>query len=249
MQQQYDNYTAESFEVWKLLFTRQMENLKTMADPAFLTGLERIHFTEDRIPEFNALNVALANITGWQVEAVPGIVPDDYFFKLLSEKKFPCSTWLRNMAQLDYLEEPDMFHDVFGHVPLLTDPDYCGFLHGLSQIARKHINDPYAIDLLSRIYWYTIEFGLIDFGSGPHIYGAGIISSKGETPYSLSNAVPKRPFSVEAVMRTTYIKEKFQELYYVINDYAQLYGSLPAIEAELEKMLTDKAAETVANTK
>ena len=239
MQQEYNLYKPEDFAVWSLLFSRQMENLSTMADPAFLSGLERIHFTAERIPDFKVVNSALENITGWHVQAVPGIVPDAYFFELLSQKRFPATTWLRTMAQLDYLEEPDMFHDVFGHIPLLTDTDYCNFLHGLSLLALQHLSNPYAVELLSRVYWYTIEFGLIDSGEGPRIYGAGILSSKGETPYSLSKEVPKKPFSVPEIMRTGYIKEKFQEVYFVIADYAQLYGSLPLIAAELESMLAE----------
>lgn len=237
MKQNYGNYNNEDFQVWNLLFSQQINNLQQKADPSYLIGLERIHFTANKIPDFEQVNALLEGITGWQIMAVPGIVPDDYFFRLLSEKKFPATTWLRKMSELDYLEEPDMFHDVFGHIPLLTDPDYCDFLHGLSKIALLHIQNPEAINLLSRIYWYTIEFGLINTGSGNKIYGAGIISSKGETPWSLSDPVPKFPFDVDAILDSTYIKEKFQEKYFVINSYAQLFGSLPSIKAKLEAHL------------
>src|ERR1043165_3015674 len=181
LQQQYETYTPEHFEVWDILFARQMQNLKLTVTAKYTEGLEKIHFNPHRIPDFAYTNALLEKETAWHIQAVPGIIPDKDFFLLLNQRKFPATCWLRRMDQLNYIEEPDMFHDVFGHIPLLTDSHFCEFLYGLSNIALKHINDPYAIELMSRIYWYTVEFGLINEGGQTRIYGAGIISSAGET--------------------------------------------------------------------
>jgi len=136
------------------------------------------------------------------------------------------------MSQLDYLEEPDMFHDVFGHVPLLTNPDLCHFLESLSRIALRYIDNALAIELVSRIYWYTVEFGLIKEGGYLRIYGAGILSSAGETEYSLKSPVPQRvPYVVKQVMNTPYIKDKYQSIYFIITSYEELYNSISEIES------------------
>jgi phenylalanine-4-hydroxylase len=237
LQQIYANYTNSDHQVWNILFERQTALLQKHADSAFLEGLSLAGFQPDAIPDFKEVNRNLDRLTGWEVVAVPGIVADDVFFKMLSEKRFPCTTWIRKMEQLDYLEEPDMFHDVYGHVPLLSDESYGNFLIGLSKIALKHIDNPWAIELLSRIYWYTIEFGLIQSVDGVKIYGAGIISSQGETPYSLSNQVLKHTFSISAIMQASYIKSEFQKQYFIIESYEQLYSSLDEIELTLETML------------
>jgi phenylalanine-4-hydroxylase len=200
--------------------------------------VKQIGFVAERIPNFEEVNLELAKLTGFQLQAVPGIVPDRDFFELVAARRFPCTTWLRKMSQLDYLEEPDMFHDVFGHVPLLTNAAYCDFLVGLSNLALEHIEDEWAIQLLSRIYWYTIEFGLIHEEDGSlRIYGAGIISSKGETVYSLEEELPRHHFEVGQIMDSSYIKEKFQEQYFIIEGYEELYGSLKDLEGELAKRL------------
>ncbi len=237
VQQQYASYTTQDHEVWSILYQRQTNLLQQYADAAFLEGMDKIGFTPTAIPDFRILNDKLGQLTGWTIVAVPGIVDDKLFFEMLAAKKFPCTTWIRTMAQLDYLEEPDMFHDVYGHIPLLSDASYGDFLVGLSKIALKHIDNPYAIHLLSRIYWYTIEFGLIKTGNTLKVYGAGILSSQGETPYSVSTEVPKLTFDITTIFNTSYIKEKFQERYFVIESYKQLYESLETIEAELENQL------------
>ena len=172
--QVYENYTTEDQQVWKVLFDRQMERLPSKATSVFLEGMQRINFTRDRIPDFNETNEILRKLTGWEIIAVPGIVDDKLFFELMANRKFPATTWLRSMAQLDYLEEPDMFHDVFAHVPLLSNQHFVDFLQSLSLIGLRHHEDAYAIDLLSRIYWFTVEFGLILEKDELRIYGAGI---------------------------------------------------------------------------
>lgn len=238
MKQQYDKYTSEDHQVWSIMYGRQAEALKGRATDRFLKGIEEAGFKPDRIPRFTEVNAKLAELTGWQIYEVPGIVADDLFFKLLAEKKFPATTWIRKMSELEYIEEPDMFHDVFGHIPLLVDEHYCGFLQGLSRIALKHIDDPWAIELMSRLYWFTIEFGLIEEDDKLKIYGAGLLSSVGETMYSLNSDVPeRRDYDIATIFNTPYIKEKFQVVYYIIHSYEQLYNSVDDIEQELEHFL------------
>lgn len=240
MKQIYGNYTEEDQKVWQILFDRQIENLPTTATGEYLAGLERIHFSREMIPNFEKTNTLLRDITGWELQAVPGIVPDKVFFELLAEKKFPATTWLRKMSQLDYLEEPDMFHDVFGHVPLLTNKPYVNFLQALSKIALEHIDDEWAIHLLSRVYWFTVEFGLIRENGNVRIYGAGILSSVGETKYSLSKEPEHLEYDVEKILRSSYRKDVFQTKYFVIQSYEQLYNSITLIKEVLEKLLMER---------
>jgi phenylalanine-4-hydroxylase len=242
MSQDYSAYTAEDFKVWKILFERQMPNLPKAASKAYLEGVELVKFSADRIANFEELNEILKATTGWVVQVVPGLIDDDLFFGLLNNRRFPSSTWLRKMEQLDYLEEPDMFHDAFAHMPLLTNQPYVDFLEKLSGIALKHINNPWAIQLLSRIYWFTIEFGLIREDDELRIYGAGILSSAGETKFSLSDEPKHYPYNVRQIMSTEYWKDRFQDKYWVIDSYEQLYQSLPEIEMVLEELLAEEEA-------
>jgi phenylalanine-4-hydroxylase len=233
LKQIYENYTPQDQQVWQLLFERQMKQLPTLAAPAYLEGIEKAGFVASKIPDFVEMNQRLMKITGWQVVAVEGLIPNKDFFELLAQQKFPASTWFRKLAQLDYLEEPDMFHDVFGHVPLLTNHNFCGFLKGLSEIALKVIDKDEAIENIARIYWYTVEFGLIK-EEKLLIYGAGILSSGGESTYSLESEVPKRlPYQIEKIAQTPYIKDKFQLQYFVIESFKQLFDSLQEIEREI----------------
>nr|WP_317046342.1 phenylalanine 4-monooxygenase [Pontibacter ramchanderi] len=240
--QNYSNYTPENHQVWTLLFDRQLHNLPGKAIPEFLGGLEKVGFSRDRIPDFREVNQKLKPLTGFEVVAAPGIVDDALFFQLIASKRFPATVWVRRMDQLDYLEEPDMFHDVFGHVPLLTIPVYCEFLANLSEMALSHLNRPDIIDRLTRIYWYTIEFGLFRKpGQKAQIYGAGILSSVGESNLSVSDESLKFDFDVSHILDTPYIKETFQSQYFCIQSFEQLLQSLPAIEVALQKLRTQGA--------
>ena len=237
MKQAYEKYTEKDFKVWKVLFERQIVNLPDAASTAYLDGLKAVNFTADKIPNFNETNAVLRKLTGWELAVVPGLIDDDLFFQLMADRKFPASTWLRKMEELDYLQEPDMFHDVFGHVPLLSNQAFVDFLQGLSKIALKHIDDKWAVELISRIYWFTVEFGLIREEKGLRIYGAGILSSAGETRYSLSNEPTHTPYDVKTVLNTPYRKDVFQDRYFVIDSYEQLFNSLGEIEQVLEEEL------------
>jgi len=238
LKQEYENYTVENHAVWSLLFNKQMQQLETGAVEAFHEGLHETGFSENFIPRFKEVNERLEKLTGWKIQEVPGIVADDVFFKLLSEKKFPATTWIRKMSQLEYLEEPDMFHDVFGHVPILSNQSYCDFLKGMADIALKHIDNSYAIELMSRLYWFTVEFGLIKENDMLKIYGAGLISSIGESEYSLHSPVPERlEFDIDQILDSPYIKERFQVKYFIIDSFEQLYKSLSEAEEKIEKKL------------
>ena len=235
--QDYARYTADDQWVWRTLFERQMQALPAVASHRFLEGLPRIHFQTGRIPDFAATNPLLDRAPGWNLVAVPGIVDDRTFFALLAARRFPATTWLRTPAQLDYLEEPDMFHDVFAHVPLLTDRFFADFLQAMGTLALRHLHNAYAVELLSRLYWFTVEFGLINEGDRLRIYGAGILSSAGETKFCLSDEPARRPFDVADILATPYVKDRMQDVYFFIDSYEQLAACVPALEAELFRLL------------
>ncbi|HEY0030865.1 MAG TPA: phenylalanine 4-monooxygenase [Bacteroidia bacterium] len=233
----YSNYTANDFLVWNVLFNRQMEVLKPIVSAEYLKALELVQFSADQIPDFIKIKKLLEPITGWSIEVVPNISPQKEFFEFLSQKKFTSTCWLRTMDQLDYLEEPDMFHDVFAHIPLLSNHNYVNFFKGISDIALRHIDNPRAIELLGRIYWFTIEFGLIKENNQLKIYGAGIISSMGETKHCLSSVAIHHEFDVKHIFDTDFRTDIIQERYFVVESFEQLYNSLPEIEKCLQKTL------------
>lgn len=235
MRQEYDQYTAEHHKVWELMYKEQMDILTSRATKTYLQGIKTVQFEATKIPRFTVINEALKALTGWQVYAVPGIIDNKPFFELLAQKQFPATTWMRSLAQLKYIEEPDMFHDVFGHVPLLSEPYFAGFLNGLSEIALAYIESPTAVELMARIYWYTIEFGLIKEDDSIKIYGAGILSSPGESIYSLGTSPEHFAFDLDQILGTPYIKDKFQTQYFVAESYQQLYNSLPQLKERIQQ--------------
>lgn len=218
-----------------------MNLLNDVASQQYLDAVKTVQFSADRIPNFAELEHILAPLTGWSLQVVPNLCPDKEFFEYLSQKKFTATCWLRSMEQLDYLEEPDMFHDVFAHVPLLSNVDYVNFFRGLSEIALEYIDDPVAIDLLSRVYWFTIEFGLIRENAELKIYGAGILSSFGECRHAIGDHTSKYNFNVRHILHTSYRKDVMQDTYFVINSFEQLYHSLPDIRKELPVALKEAA--------
>ena len=233
MRQVYENYTEEDRKVWRMLFERQYARVKRGASKEHLRALQLIGFHEEQIPSFDRVNQVLATETGWQLAVVPGIVPDYTFFQLMAHRYFPATTWLRKLSEIDYLEEPDMFHDVFAHVPLLTNRAFTSFLGSISQIGLSYCGDEWAIERISRIYWFSVEFGLIKEKEQLKIYGAGILSSAAETDYCLSEKATTYPFEVNQIMNTAYRKDMFQDRYFVIDSYDQLYYSIDQIKTFL----------------
>jgi len=215
--QAHQTYTAEDHDVWRRLAARQRDLLQNRASRGFLAGLDRLDIGMTGIPDFAVLNRALVPLTGWEVVAVPGLVPDLAFFSLLAERKFPAGRFIRRPDQFDYIEEPDIFHDVFGHVPLLTKPAYADYLEAYGKAGQVAAGLG-ALDRLARLYWYSVEFALAKTSEGLRIVGAGIASSPGETVYSLESDAPNRVgFDLGRVMRTRYRIDDYQETYFVLD--------------------------------
>lgn len=238
MFQNYEKYTEKDQKIWHILFEKQQLVLEDKASKSFLEGIDICGFKSNEIPKVEEINANLKKATGWEMYVVPGLIADKPFFEFLSNKKFPVSTWIRSVKELEYLEEPDMFHDFYGHVPLLSKKAFVDFIEGLANLALKYIENPYAIELLSRLYWFTIEFGLIKEDGRLKIYGAGILSSPSESFYSVNNKqVPRYRFDIRHILKTPYYKHDFQKQYFVINSYEQLYNSLERIEPILKEEL------------
>ncbi|MCX6351550.1 MAG: phenylalanine 4-monooxygenase [Bacteroidetes bacterium] len=233
-EQIYGNYSPEDFLVWKTLYNRQMAILEKSAANDYLNAIQQINFSADRIPDFMEVNKLLAARTNWGLTTVPNISPVKEFFEFLTKKKFTATCWLRTMAQMDYLEEPDMFHDVFGHAPLLTNQSYCDFFKELGEMAMQHLDNDEIITMVGRLYWFTIEFGLIQEGGQTKVFGAGIMSSNSESHHALSNDSKKISFNVKEVMHSDYRTDILQEKYFVIDSFPQLAASVGEIRKELE---------------
>ncbi len=236
-QQIYANYTPEDFEVWRILFTRQLQTLENKVSAEYLSALHQVGFNDHTIPDFEKTNAILREMTGWQLVTVPNISPPGEFFEYLSHKKFTATCWLRGLHQLDYLEEPDMFHDVFAHTPLLCNKDYSTFFENIGKLAVKHEDNPRVLEKLQRLYWFTIEFGLIKENEGLKVFGAGIISSKEETLHALGEDSRKTTFDIEKIFNHEFRTDVLQNEYYVIDSFQQLVDSLKQVEAELEKTI------------
>ncbi len=230
LKQDYKLYIAEDFLVWKTLFERQMILLNELASSEYLKSMKTIGFCADKIPDFNEVNVILDKETGWNLEVVEGIINEEDFFNLLSQKKFPATTWLRKLSELDYLPEPDMFHDVFAHVPLLTNQQFCDFFKTIGDLGVANKQYPEILTMLGRLYWFTVEFGLIKENEVLKIYGAGILSSYGETKFSVSNEPTHFPFDAEIIMNTSFENDKIQDKYFVISSLDELYNSINTIK-------------------
>lgn len=223
IEQDWQNYSAAEHAIWRLLFQRQQRLLAGRACREYLDGLDALGVAADGIPDFRRLSEALDRATGWQIVAVPGLVPDAVFFAHLAERRFPSTCFIRGPDQLDYLQEPDVFHDIFGHVPLLMNPIFADYMQAYGQGGLK-ANGLGNLQRLARLYWYTVEFGLIATSAGLRIYGSGILSSAGESVYSLDDPRPHRVgFELRRVMRTRYRIDRFQDTYFVIDDFDQLF--------------------------
>ncbi len=220
--QNWSSYSAEDHNTWDTLFARQREMLPGRAAQAFLDGIDILHLSKPGIPDFEELNRILMDATGWQVVAVPGLVPDDVFFDHLANRRFVSGNFIRRPDQLDYLQEPDIFHDVFGHVPMLADQRFADYMEAYGRGGLRALKFG-TLKQLARLYWYTVEFGLIQEADGLRIYGAGIVSSFGESVFALDDDSPTRiMFDLERVLRTEYRIDDFQQNYFVIPSLDEL---------------------------
>lgn len=223
VEQQWDRYTREEHAIWRDLYARQSKLIERYAAPEFVAGARALNATSDRIPRIADTNKILDAATGWQIVAVPGLIPEHQFFAHLANKRFPVTVWIRKRDELDYLAEPDIFHDFFGHVPLLTNPTFARFMQAYGAAGPKAIAAN-GLKMLARLYWYMVEFGLIATPNGLRVYGSGILSSKGETVYSVESAKPNRiKFDLQRVMLTDYLIDDFQQTYFVIDSFEQLF--------------------------
>lgn len=251
--QNWAAYTEVEHQTWNTLYERQMKILPGRASEAFLRGLDALDLNAGGIPDFDVINPKLQALTGWTVVCVPGLVPDEVFFDHLANRRFVSGQFIRKPDQLDYLQEPDIFHDVFGHVPMLTDPDFAAYMEAYGKGGQRAA----ALGMLpnlARLYWYTVEFGLMREAGGLRIYGAGIVSSATESVFSLEDPSPNRlGFDLERVMKTLYRIDDFQQVYFVIDsiealktvtlqDFGPVYERLKGAEAlPIEAVLpTDK---------
>jgi len=220
--QDWQHYTAEEHATWDTLFARQAKLLPGRASEAYLRGLDVLKLSKPGIPDFEELSERLMKLTGWQVVAVPGLVPDDVFFDHMANRRFVAGNFIRRPDQLDYLQEPDVFHDVFGHVPMLADPVFADYLAVYGQGGQRALGLD-ALKYLGRLYWYTVEFGLIAEPEGLRIYGSGIVSSYAESQFALDDPSPNRiGFDLARVMGTEYRIDDFQQNYFVIPSFDEL---------------------------
>jgi len=222
--QEWDAYSAGEHELWRRLYRRQQSLVAKYACDEFNDTLAALRFGEG-IPRFDAINRKLAVVTNWQLVAVPGLLPDLAFFEHLAHRRFPVTVWIREPEEFDYIVEPDVFHDFFGHVPMLFNPVFADYMQAYGQGGIK-AHALGAIEMLSRLYWYTVEFGLIETPKGLRAYGAGILSSGGEIGYCIDNPRPNRiGFDLMRIMQTRYKIDTFQETYFVIREFRELFDA------------------------
>jgi len=223
--QGYIHYTDTEHQTWAFLMKRQLALLPDRACQAYLKGLDILNFPSHRIPQLAEVNAKLLPATGWRVTAVPALIPFGQFFELLANREFPAATFIRRPEEMDYLQEPDIFHELFGHCPLLTDPVFADFAQKYGELGLQAT--PKQRIYLARIFWYTVEFGLIQEQEGLRIYGAGILSSPGETCYALTDpSVVYHPFSLAQALRTPYRIDIYQPQYFVIDSFSQIFSAM-----------------------
>ncbi len=248
VEQDYSRYSPEEQDLWKRLYARQSALVPQYACNEFIDSLNTLNFGAG-IPHFDEINAKLQPATGWTLVAVPGLLPDDVFFTHLANRRFPVSVWLRSPEEFEYIVEPDIFHDFFGHVPLLFNKVFADYLeaYGKGGVKAKGLN---ALDYLARLYWYTVEFGLIRTRNGLRTYGAGTLSSAGELPYCVTSEKPNRiRFDLLRVMQSNYKIDTFQETYFVIDSFKELFDAtapdFTPYYAELRSRRDLTAAETI----
>jgi phenylalanine-4-hydroxylase len=229
--QDMSKYTKDDLWVWKTLFNRQKENIPGKASKSYIDALEHMSpvLNADEIPDFEKINLWFKTETQWELQVVPGLIPVEEFFKLLADRKFCSSTWLRSKDSLDYLEEPDVFHDIFGHVPLLSDPVFSEFLHEFGKLGCQFLEDSEKLIQLQRLYWFTIEFGVIREQGNIQSYGAGILSSSGETNQIHERKANFIEYSIQAIIEKEFRTDIMQKDYYVVSSFEVLFESLKTL--------------------
>ena len=228
------DYSSDDDAIWNDLFERQMEILPGRACGAFLAGLQKLHLGRGGVPEFARLSRELGALTGWSVVPVPMLIPDHVFFWHLANRRFPAGNFIRGRDSFDYIQEPDVFHDVFGHVPMLTDPVFADYMHEYGKAGWKAMRYN-RLKALGALYWYTVEFGLIREGDDLRIYGAGILSGPREAVFALEGRSPNRiMLNVDRVMRTDYVIDDLQPTYFVIESFADLYRQ--TVERDFDRL-------------
>ncbi len=216
----YD-WTAQENDIWRTLYQRQINCIKQSACPQFLDGLKKLNLPEDRIPQLSEVSEVLLKETGWQCQQVPALIGFTEFFQLLSERKFPVATFIRSQQEMDYLQEPDIFHEIFGHCPLLTNPAFADFTQKYGELGLKASKEQRTY--LARLYWFTVEFGLLKTEQGMHIYGGGVLSSPAETLYAIHDAKAiRKPLDIVDVLRTPYRIDILQPIYFYIESLDEL---------------------------
>jgi phenylalanine-4-hydroxylase len=223
--QEWQRYTPHEHAIWRFLYRRQVELVHHYACEEFIGGVQVLD-SDEAIPRFEDVSRALAKRTGWRIVAVPGLVPDDVFFGHLAARRFPVTRWIRTAAEVDYLVEPDVFHDLFGHIPLLSNKVFADYLQLYGECGKEALLSG-GLHMLARLYWYTVEFGLLEAAGGIKAYGAGILSSAGETRFAVESAKPNRiRFDAERVMRTQYRIDDYQKTYFVLRSLDQLFDAI-----------------------
>ena len=230
LSQNYDGYTADEHAIWRTLYERQLGLMAEHAAPEFVAGLRLLGADAHHIPVLAETSERLQRMTGFEIIGVPGLIPEADFFAHLAERRFPVTVWMRRRDELDYLVEPDLFHDFFGHVPMLAHTVFANFIQAYGAIGAR-ASSPAQLKMLARLYWYTVEFGLVATARGLRAYGAGILSSSGETVYATRASGPARiGFDLERVLCTNYLIDAYQKTYFVLDDIEQLFDSVLAAD-------------------
>lgn len=230
VEQHYERYDAEAHDVWRLLYERRMATLHETGSHVFLSGMDRIGLARDRVPDLRTVNRALGTLTGWAAVGVGGFLPAAQFFRSLSRRRFPTTLAVRPRAQLDYLPEPDIFHDVFGHVPLHAHQAFADFLQEFGSLASQAVSEE-ETTMMARLFWFTVEFGLIREAGRVKIYGSGLISSQGDAANALGPTCERRPFSLGAVLAQPFEIDRLQDVLFVVDSFDQLFEAVAELRA------------------
>jgi len=230
--QRCEAYTEEDHEVWGILYARRMTRLREDGSRVFLRGAEKIGLAQDRVPDLNEVNKRLAGLTGWQAIPVTGFMPAREFFGCLAQRRFPTTIILRSKAQLDYLEEPDIFHDVFGHVPMHADPVFADFLQRFGEVGASAESDE-NVTRIARLFWFTVEFGLVKEDGQTKVYGSGLVSSHGDAAHALGPTCDRRRFSLDVVWDQYFEIDRFQDVLFVVDDLQDLFLAVDEAKARI----------------